>query len=275
MRRLVFPPLEIASKHNTAEVWNPLTGAINSTLLRNVRLRARFTGAEYRSGRAIQVLPCAQFSDDGLLWSSSETGFGANYLAPTNDEWTWLDGTASPTGAFTDVFGGSFSPRCFVRFGLRALNTETTDLLTARCELVLEAQPIPAHTLRFAPIRVHTGGNASWGNELFFPTSAPISTEDVGEVRSTLWMDALTTDVTIGAALQVTDTPEDPSSWTTWTTLWGTRTSNGVTGGTTFTSVGAAEQAKNWCRFGVIAKNTTGSTFESCLAALRVDYRRS
>lgn len=276
MSRITAPTLPIVSNHTSTAIWNPLTPALPTVGLRNVRVRIWVDGADLEGARTTTVLPCVQFSNDGISWASSEEVFGSgSYVTLVDDSWMWLDGTATPDGGYTDLFGGGFSPKRFARFGLRALNGLYTDLQSAQCRMVVEAQPVVGRTLRFAPTRVYTPGNATWGNEYFFPTSAPIRTEELTEVRSTLWMEATTGDVTIGAGLQTTDTPEDPSSWTTWGTLWGTRSSVGVSFGTTFTTLGASQQADNWARFGVMAKNTSGSTHESALATLHVDMRRA
>ena len=52
MSKIDTAPLEIASNSTSTALWNPLTGPVNSALMRNARVRVRFEGADFLAGHS-------------------------------------------------------------------------------------------------------------------------------------------------------------------------------------------------------------------------------
>lgn len=231
------------------KLFNVLTPAFDSTQLNAVRLGI------YLDAPLQKATPGVQWSDDGVNWGT-----------PTSI------GTFSATQGWTFETASLFtlSPKNFARFGAFVLNSTTSDAAnrTGQAKLRLERRSQFGRSLNAGPQKVNTKGSTSTG--AFHPLTSVVPTARFNKIRRTLVLATTSGDVKLEAAYQQTNTPDDETTWDAAVGFGSVVSSEGISFGAGFTT---ASLTKKWARFGVIAKNISGSDLEACLASLRVDLR--
>jgi hypothetical protein len=119
----------------------------------------------------------------------------------------------------------------------------------------------------------------STSNGHFYCMTPPMDTAEIGSVRPALEVTNITTDVNVQVAWQLSD---DAEIWPATTATpgffacgtIGARTSEGISYATAFEDM-AANLTKKFARFGVWVKNDAGSALETCVAAIRIERKKS
>ena len=115
-----------------------------------------------------------------------------------------------------------------------------------------------------------TKGSSTVGDENFWPLSGWLPAANVASVRGTIEMRASTGDCQVLPAYETandTDSPNTPA----FPIGSAYRTTDGVTYPTSWTDVVTDVQSAQWIRFGVLAKNITGSAITGCQARIKID----
>lgn len=125
-----------------------------------------------------------------------------------------------------------------------------------------------AQSLQAGRRKVTTKGSTV--NGCLFPMTGPVATAGFNEIRRTLEQATSSGDIQLQEAYQITNTPDDESSWDAATMFGSTVSTETIGFAGAFSS---ASLTKKWARFGVLANNVRGSDLEACRATLRVDLR--
>lgn len=207
----------ISNSTNTANaLFNVLTPAFDSTMLDEVRFGVWLDGAQQKAK------PAFQFSDDGVNWSATPTGAG---LYDATQGWKFQ-------GAYGSVF--DYSPKNFVRFGVLVANTTDTKNRTGQAKLSIQFKPVFGQTVSGSS-KVNTKGSTT--GTLFFPLTEVVPSASFNRVRRTLELATSCGDVSLQAGYQLTNTPDDETTWDTATALGTAVTSVGIDFGSTFTTL--------------------------------------
>lgn len=104
--------------------------------------------------------------------------------------------------------------------------------------------------------------------EAFLPMTEPMACGGIDTVAYTMFLEAVTDDMEIRPAFQVSD---DPSSFSGGVALTGTKsTSRGASDGAL--SVESSTESNQYIRFGVLVANATGATgVEAAYVALQLE----
>ncbi|MCB9696172.1 MAG: hypothetical protein H6738_05245 [Alphaproteobacteria bacterium] len=243
-------------------LWIPMTGAINTTLVKEVR-QARWLEAVTPKFLARLAY---EMSDDGVTWSGTVTGTGS-YLG--TEGWLYND-TSTLLSVTTDQ-------RLFVRFGAQTANdTGSSDVEHALARMLLASKPVVGGTLAAAEQLVFSQGTTT---RIFHPLVGPVSIADVGEHRASLKLESGSGDVDVIPAFQVSN---DGVTWSdgegggadSFSTFGSSRSSAGTDYGTTFTTF-APTNVKRLVRWGAGVKNSSAGKNETGLVSLRIDHRRT
>ena len=244
---------------STTEALIPMTGPINSTDVKSVKISAELIAAT--TGTTFQGRPGFQYSDDGIVWGSPNginINSGATYC--TAGQWNFGD-------TYTDLYSG-YSPKLFIRFGMMCSNLSGSSTQSACARLRIDIAPQRQGTFVAPPTKVITDSTS----HTFYPLGPAIPSEMVGEIRATLDAMAVSNDVTVVPAWQEGSNPRlyTGDGWGSATEFGSSRSTVGVTYGTTFSSVSLT---KEFIRFGLVAYSG-GTNVNAALAALRIDYRK-
>ena len=227
----------------------PMTGAINTALVKTARISRNFEAAS----SFCQIQLGYRMSDDGETWSTP-TAIGT-FSAATG----WLYDTASTPSSITT------GQKLFVQFGLFARNGEGTNLEQGMGQLRIEVEDTAGQTVVAGPMKVW----AEQDNALFHPMTGPVPIESVGAIRGSVEVESASGTVSAQPAYQVSD---DGITWDAHTKFGTAQSGDGTTYGTTFAAFAPASY-KQWVRFGAECVGVSGKN-ETCLASLRVDFRR-
>lgn len=250
---------------STTETFNPMTGALSTADIVDVRFGAWLSGL----GSNIKVRPGLQFSVDGVNWSDSPVGVyftGTSYTTAVG--WTFDDGSWKTIASLA-------TQRLFVRFGLMAANVSGTTTEGVQARLIVQIKPQVATTITAGPVRAWCYNTAN-GSKVFIPMTGWVPAEQCATVRGTIEMAATSGNVGAYCCWQQANEPSVPSDWSggTYTEQFGTeQTSNGISFGTTFAAPPGTSVTKKYLRFGVIVRNTSANAIEACQATIRVDLR--
>lgn len=250
---------------STTETWNPMTGALSTADIVDVRFAVWLSGI----GSNLKVRPGLQFSVDGINWTDAAVGIyftGTSYTTAVG--WTFDDGTWK-------TIAGLATPRLFVRFGLMAANVAGTTTEGAQAKLIVQVKPQVATTLTAGPMRAWCYDTTN-ANKVFVPMTGWIPSEQCVTVRGTIEVAATSGNVGVYCGWQQCNEPSVPSDWSggTYTEQFGVeQTANGISFGTTFAAPPGASITKKYVRFGAIVRNTAAAAIEACLATIRVDVR--
>src|SRR5690606_33491143 len=132
-------------------------------------------------------------------------------------------------------FGGGGN---YVRFGMYVLNnTGGTDTKnrTGQAKLSLQFKPQFGRTVAGGPSKVNSRGSTSDG--AFHVLTGVVPTAGFDEIRRTLVLATTSGDISLQAAYQLTNTPDDETTWDTPVVFGTTMTSEGIGFGTTYTGV--------------------------------------
>lgn len=254
--------LPVFSQKSATRLFVPLTGALDTTHLKEARTSIQLAGITNNFiGRMAY-----RMSDDGIVWSSTVTGLGVDLTA---DGWFYNEGAVS--SLTTDL-------KLFVQLGAEISNSSgNTQVQHGLMQLVLQARNVRGRTQSATRQKVWSDGSTTG---IFHAITAPMLIEDVDEYRGTLELIASSGDVQVQPAYQVSN---DGRTWysgatsaaaDTFTTFGTNRTTAGLTYATTFSTLAPSEK-KKWVRFGVVGKNGTAGKPEAGLVTLRIDTRRA
>lgn len=111
----------------------------------------------------------------------------------------------------------------------------------------------------------------STSTALFHPMTAAINASEVHKVRASFAFYSSSGNCSVRAALQYSD---DAQSWDTESELGPAfSASEGWSYGTSFTDVTTGSPTRKiWIRFGLVAKNASGTSIEFCRAKLQLDF---
>lgn len=250
-------------KSTATALFNPLSGPIDSNLVKEVRGRRWLEAATSQFSLRFAY----RMSHDGISWSSTVTAPIATYTTAAG--WLYNDDTAS--SLTTDQ-------RLFLQIGVEAKNATGALLEQGLARMVLEVRPVVGDTLATEYRKVFSDGTTT---RVFHPLFEPVALEDVGEMRGTTRLDAPSGTIYAIPAYQLSD---DGITWYdaaggaagTFSTFGTEVTAAGTEYGTTYTTMSPSASAKRrLVRFGVGAKNASAGVAESALVSLRVDYRRT
>ena len=256
MRTIDTGYLDILSASSTADTITPISGALPAFDIRDVQadvfIRAR-TSCQVRVG--------VQFSNNPFEFTDAAKEIVAAYYtnAGWNDDNTWHD-----------IFALSgVTPRLFMRFAALGKNTAGSATESMQIRATIRIKPFRARLVNTTIRRASSkGSDASWNA---VPMSNPIATEGFSSHRVAMDISSITGGLDAGLGFQQTNTPDDPSSWGTVTTLGSTVSADGVVFPTTFSTVSFS---KKFVRYVLNCRNTTGGTeIEACHCALRIELR--
>ena len=247
----------------TAEIFIPLTGPINSTDTRSVKMSIELIAAT--TAVTFQGRPGVQFSDDGIVWSAAagiNMTSGATYA--TVNQWTFGD-------TFTNIFSGpggiGVNPALFVRFGVMCSNSSGSSVQSGTARIRVDVAPQRQGTIVSPMTKVFTDSTT----HSFYPLTGPIPSEQIAEMRSTLEITQISSDISERPAWQ-----EGSNIRTFATPGWGSPTefdtagtATGIYYGTTFASISPTAE---YVRFGVVAY-AAGSNVNAALVTMRIDWR--
>lgn len=259
--RITTPPYDIHSNSTNNAIFVPMTGALNSTEVKNVRFAVWLAAAI-----GLKMRPAVQFSNDGITW---DTAVGMN-LDGIGAEYASANGWTFGNGAFHDIFAIA-AEKLFCRFGALSLNVTDSVVKAAQCALQIDIEPVPAaRSMTFGPRMVYCASDAvTW---LAQDITGAIKSENVNSVRATMEIVGTTGNMTLKATVQEANNPNLPSDWTDVADVTGiSRTTDGITWGTSFQSVTIA---KRYFRIVIKTQGLMGnSTVQAASASLRLDAR--
>lgn len=252
----------VFSQKSATRLFVPLTGALDSTHLKEARTSIQVVGITNNFiGRMAY-----RMSDDGVVWSATVTGVGNDLTA---NGWYYNEGTV--TSLTTDL-------KLFVQLGAEVSNSSgNTQVQHGLMQLVLQARNVRGRTVSANHQKVWSDGSTSG---IFHAITAPMLLEEVDDYRATLELIASSGDVRVQAGYQVSN---DARTWysgaaaaaaNTFTAFGTELTAPGIAYGTTFSNFAPSEK-KKYVRFGVVGKNGTAGKPETGLVALRLDSRRT
>lgn len=111
----------------------------------------------------------------------------------------------------------------------------------------------------------------STSTALFHPMTEAINASEVHKVRASFALYSSSGNCSLRAALQYSN---DAQSWDTEAEFGASYSATeGWTYGTSFTDVtGGTPTRRIWVRFGLVAKNASGTSIEFCRAKLQLDF---
>ena len=257
---------------NSFESFIPATDPLDSTRVRDVV--AGILLLKTANG-ALKARPAFQYGDDGIVWNETYTlglGTGSDW-ATTTTAWVWRDGAVDLETIATAA------PRLFVRFGFVALNTGTDGTLqSGMARLTVDVRPMNGGSVSHGPTKINTLGSTTW---VFTPLGGPVDSGRITQLRRSLRIEATSGDLEAGAAFQIST--DGGLSWhDNAGGSAGTFTAFPSTGGTVTGDTSPVDYARAFesftidaalVRFGVRARNISGSDVNAALASLRVDWR--
>jgi hypothetical protein len=256
MRTIDTGYVDILSSSSSADTSNVLTGAIPCYDIREVQ-----ADVFIRAKTLCQVRIGVQFSTNPLNFTDAPKELAAAYKSTLgwNDDSTW-------TNIFTLA---STTPRVFVRFVALAKNTSGSGTESMQIRVRIRIKPLRARLVTTEIRRGNTKGTDA--SSAICPISDPIAVEGFGEHRVHGEVSSMTGGVEATLGWQETDTPDDPTTWSSATAIGSAVTSDGTIFGTTFTSVSFT---KKYVRYVASVKNSAGGTaVEACHLAMRLELR--
>jgi len=256
MRTIDTGYLDLLSASSTNDTLNAVTGALPVFDIWNVQ-----ADVFIRARTLCQVRMGVQFSNNPFEFTDAAKELSATYFtnAGWNDDNTWHD-----------IFAlAGVTPRLFVRFVALGKNTSGSGSESMQIRVMIRVKPFRSRLVNTAFRRANTKGNDATWNAV--PMSNPIATEGFSSHRVALDVSSMTGGLDVGLGYQQTNTPDDPSSWGTVTTLGSTVSADGVVFPTAFSSVSFT---KKFVRYVVNCRNTSGGTeIEACHCAVRIELR--
>ncbi len=139
MRKIIQTMLKTvwSVKSTSTPNFVPVTGPINSTLVRGVRVAWELLGKTPN----VEVQPAYRMSDDGITWSSTVTGLVGSYSSSTG--WSYADASAVVN---VDL-------KSFVQFGFLVRNTTGSAIEMAQASLRLTHADLSGQTFNAGPER--------------------------------------------------------------------------------------------------------------------------
>ena len=261
MRKMIQTMLKAvwSAKSTSTPNFVPVTGPINATLIRGVRVAWELHGKTPN----LEVQPAYRMSDDGITWSSTWTGLTGSYSATTG----WSFASASATVS-TDI-------KNFVQFGFLVRNTTGAAIEMGQAALRLTPGDVGGQTRVAGPSKVWSDGTTT---QIFHPLTGPMPLEQVDSYRGSLEMQGDSGDAQVQLAFQVSD---DGITWYSgatsapaglFATFGAERTSEGITYGSTFTTL-TMDVPRQLIRWGLACRNVAAGVSESCAGSLRIDVR--
>lgn len=254
--RLVTPSFEVVSARSTTspEGWTPTGGAHRVV---------GFTHALFALGLqglgAIKARPGYQYSEDGLTWFSPigvAMTSGSSYK--TTADWTYGDTVVA--------LESGQAPLQYIRFGVLSLNTSGSLVQAAQAQLATELRVVPGGTVDVPMFVAKTRGHTT--NEVFTPGAVVMPTIGITRIRAVeVELRGGSGDIAVQPAYELSN---DGLTWSDQDELGAYVTAEGYDYNTTFLT---ASFTKQFIRFGVRAKNISGSTIAACQARLRIDWR--
>jgi hypothetical protein len=249
--------VDLLTGDSTTITTSPLSGA-----MRTGEWKSMTIDAWARALVAAKFRIAVQWSDNPAEFTGTPDYFNSTYI--TANGWT------RATTVF-DLFSiAGTTPKTWFRFVAQGLDTSGTLAGGGQIRIVVKPSPMVCfHRLTSSYVRCNT--KASDSTACFTPVSDVIPTTGITENRVVIDVVAITGAIKLQVGIQETDTPDDPTSWTSVSTYGSEVTSTGVTFPTAFTAVSFT---RRFARYVMSAKNDTGGTeVEAGLVRLIVEAR--
>jgi hypothetical protein len=249
--------MEFVTGDSSTEVVSALSEPMRSgdwdAVTIDLWLRA-LAGAKVRVG--------VQFSNNPFEFTDTAKEFAATYVTANG----WTRGTTT-----YDLFAVTgATPRTWFRFVALGLNTSGSLAGGGQIRIVVAPKPLRIlRRVKSGTVRVNTKGSDS--SQAKTPVAEVFETAGFTVHRVVLEVVGISSTMKIQVGCEETDTPDDPTTWSTVGSLGSEVTAVGVTFPTTFSNVSFT---RRYARYVISAKNDTGGTdIESAIVSILVEVR--